>query len=143
VPPLELMSHQTGFDGLNARIGPDYTDPQNTVYGFWNSKGQLKLGGNPDISNQYVSPATLPQFNVRQGGDASQIRRNAENKTLFNALNAQSVQVQANQRSWTAPIFKSHQDLLKYVQAQYTQQLPGTPKAPTNYNIGTLFPNNL
>jgi hypothetical protein len=137
------MSHQTGFDGLNSKIGADYTDPQNTTYGFWNSKGQLKLGGNPDISNQYVSPATLPQFNVRQGGDASQLRRNAENKTLFNALNAQSTQVTAHQRSWTAPIFKSHQDLLKYVQAQYTQQLPGTPNAPTNYNIGTLFPKNL
>jgi hypothetical protein len=137
------MSHQTGFDGLNNRPGANYTDQQNTTYGFYNSKGQFLFNQNPDISGQYTSPATLPQFNVRQGGDASQIRRNAENKTLFNALNAQSLQVQANKRSWTAPIFKSHQDLLKYVQAQYTQQLPGTPKAPTFYSVDTLFPQNL
>jgi hypothetical protein len=137
------MAQQTATVGFHQPAGPDYTDQQNTVFGFWNSKGQLKLGGNPDISNEYVSPATQPQFNVRRGGDASQIRRNTENKTLFNALNAQSVQVQGGKRSWTPPIFKSHQDLLKYVQAQYTQQLPGTPNAPTNYNVGTLFPSNL
>jgi len=137
------MSHQTGFDGLNNRPGANYTDQQNTTYGFFNSKGQFLFNQNPDISGQYTSPATLPQFNVRQGGDASQIRRNAENKTLFNALNAQSLQVQANKRSWTPPVFKSHQDLLKYVQAQYTQQLPGTPKAPAFYSVNTLFPQNL
>lgn len=137
------MAQQTGFVGLNNRPGANYTDQQNTTYGFYNSKGQFLFNQNPDISGQYTSPATLPQFNVRQGGDASQIRRNEENKTLFNALNAQSLQVQANKRSWTAPIFKSHQDLLKYVQAQYTQQLPGTPKAPPFYSVDTLFPQNL
>ena len=137
------MAQQNGFVGYHQKPGADYTDQQNTTYGFWNSSGQFLFNRVPDISNQYTSPATLPQFNVRSGGDASQIRRNTENKTLFNSLNAQSTQVQANKRSWTAPIFKSHQDLLKYVQAQYTQQLPGTPNAPTNYNIGTLFPNNL
>jgi len=137
------MAAQNGYNGYNAKSGADYTDQQNTTYGFYNSKGQFLFQQTPDLSGQYTSPATLPQFNVRRGGDASQIRRNTENKTLFNALNAQSTQVQANQRSWTAPIFKSHQDLLKYVQAQYTQQLPGTPNAPTNKNIGTLFPSNL
>ena len=137
------MAQQNATVGYNQPAGPDYTDQQNTQFGFWNTKGQFYFDPRLSISGDYVSPATQPQFNVRRGGDASQIRRNAENKTLFNALNAQSTQVQANQRSWTAPIFKSHQDLLKYVQAQYTQQLPGTPRAPTNYNIGTLFPNNL
>jgi len=137
------MASQNGWNGYHAKIGADYTDQQNTTYGFWNPQGQFIFQRSPDISGQYTSPATLPQFNVRRGGDASQIRRNTENKTLFNALNAQSNQVQANKRSWTAPIFKSHQDLLKYVQAQYTQQLPGTPKAPTNYNVGTLLPPNL
>jgi hypothetical protein len=137
------MAQQTGFVGLNNRPGANYTDQQNTTYGFYNSKGQFLFNQTPDISGQYTSPATLPNFNVRQGGDASQIRRNAENKTLFNALNAQSLQVQANKRSWTPPVFQSHQDLLKYIQAQYTQQLPGTPKAPTFYSVNTLFPQNL
>ena len=137
------MAQQNGFVGLNAKPGADYTDQQNTIYGFYNPQGQFLFNQTPDISGQYTSPATQPQFPVRRGGDASQIRRNEENKTLFNALNAQSLQVQANKRSWTAPIFKSHQDLLKYVQAQYTQQLPGTPKAPTFYSIDTLFPQNL
>ena len=125
------------FNGFNAKSGADYTDQQNTTYGFWDPKGRLIF---PDFSGEYTSPATVAQFNVRQGGDASQIGRNTENKMLFNALNAQSIQAQANKRSWTKPIFSSHQDLLKYVQAQYTQQLPGTPNAPPNYNVGTLFP---
>jgi len=70
------MAQQTGFVGLNNRPGANYTDQQNTTYGFYNSKGQFLFNQNPDISGQYTSPATLPQFNVRQGGDASQIRRN-------------------------------------------------------------------
>jgi len=134
------MAQQNGFVGFHAKAGADYTDPQNTTFGFWNAQGQFIFDPALSISGEYVSPATQPQYNVRRGGDASQIRRNAENKTLFNSLNAQSVQVNANQRSWTAPIFKSHQDLLKYVQAQYTQPIPGTANAGTNYNIGTLFP---
>ena len=134
------MAQQDGSVGFHAKAGADYTDQQNTVFGFWNPQGQFIFDSKLGISGEYTSPATQPQFNVRRGGDASQIRRNTENKTLFNALNAQTVQVNANKRSWNAPVFKSHQDLLKYVQAQYTQPLPGTPNAGTNYNIGNLFP---
>ena len=56
------MAQQNATVGFNQPAGPDYTDQQNTQFGFWNSKGQLKLGGNPDISNEYISPATQPQF---------------------------------------------------------------------------------
>jgi hypothetical protein len=137
------MAQQTGFVGLNNRPGANYTDQQNTTYGFFNSKGQFIFNPSLSISGEYVSPATQPQFPVRQGGDASQIRRTVENRSYFNALNAQSTQVQNGTRSWTPPIFKSHQDLLKYVQGQYSQPIPGTPNAGTNYNVGTLFPPNL
>jgi len=137
------MAQQNGFVGLNAKPGADYTDQQNTTYGFWDPQGRFIFAPNQGLSGEYTSPATQPQFPVRRGGDASQIRRNTENKTLFNALNAQSVQVQNGQRSWTPPVFKSHQDLLKYIQGQYTQPLPGTPNAGTNYNVTTLFPPNL
>jgi hypothetical protein len=134
------MAQQTADVGFRQKAGADYTDQQNTTFGFWNAKGQFLF---PDLSGQYTSPATQPQFNVRRGGDASQLARNAENKTVFAAANLQSDQVIANKRSWTAPIFKSHQDLLKYIQGQYTQQLPGTPNAPKNYSVNTLFPSNL
>jgi len=121
----------------------DYTDFKNTVYGFVNSRGQFIFNQSLGISGEYISPASLPNFPVRQGGNASQIHTNTQNRTLFNALNAQSIQVQNGQRSWTPPVFKSHQDLLKYIQAQYTQAIPGTPQSGTNYNVTTLFPPNL
>jgi hypothetical protein len=116
----------------------DYTSPKNTIYGFWDSKGRFIF--NQDLSGEYISPASLPNFPIRQGGNGSQIVANTGNRTLFNALNAQTNQVNNNQRSWAGPVFKSHQDLMRYIQAQYTQPLPGTPQAGTNYNIGTLFP---
>jgi hypothetical protein len=116
----------------------DYTDPKNRTYGFWDSKGRFIF--NQDLSGEYISPASMPNYPIRQGGDISQIISNTGNRTLFNALNAQTNQVNNNQRSWAGPVFKSHQDLMRYIQAQYTQPIPGTPQAGTNYNTGTLFP---
>jgi hypothetical protein len=117
----------------------DYTDQQNTNFGFWNPQGQF-LFGTPSLSGEYVSPATQPHFPVRGLGDASEIRRNQENRTVFNALNAQQQQVQQNKRSNNNPIFKSHQDMLKYIQGQYTQPYPGTTNQ-TLYTVSNLFPN--
>ena len=49
----------------------------------------------------------------------------------------------ANSRNWLAnnqPTFKSHQDLMRYIQAQYTQPLPGTrPNCPL-YTVNSLAP---
>jgi hypothetical protein len=117
----------------------DYTDQQNTTYGFWNSKGQFIFNPALGISAEYVSPATQPHFPVRSSGDASQIRRNEQNRTIFNALNAQQQQVQQNKRSTNGPLFKSHQEMLSYIQGQYTQPLPGTTRQPI-YTVSNLFP---
>jgi len=125
-----------------------YTDQQNINYGLFNSKGQFIFGTNPDISNQYVSPATLPSFPIRPGGNASQIHTNQNEISLFNALNAQQQQVYNTQtnpslplgqrRTLNGPIFKSDRDRLMYIKAQYSQAIPGTTATPT-YSVNTLF----
>ena len=117
----------------------DYTDQQNTTYGFWNPQGQYLFNPALSISGEYTSPATLNTFPIRSTGDASQIRTNTQNRTIFNALNAQQQQVQQNKRSANAPLFKSHQEMLSYIQGQYTQPLPGTTNQ-TIYTVANLFP---
>jgi len=117
----------------------DYTDQQNTTYGFWNPQGQFIFNPALSISGEYTSPATLSSFPIRGSGDASQIRTNNQNKTIFNALNAQQQQVQLNRRSANGPLFKSHQEMLSYIQGQYTQPLPGTTNQPI-YTVANLFP---
>ena len=133
---------------INAAPTAAYTDQQNINYGFYNSKGQFLFGKTPDISNQYVSPATLPSFPVRPGGNASQIHMNQNEISLFNALNAQQQQVYNTQtnpslplgqrRTLNGPIFKSDRDRLMYIKAQYSQAIPGTTTTPT-YSVNTLF----
>ena len=133
---------------INAAPTAAYTDQQNINYGFYNSKGQFLFGKTPDISNQYVSPATLPSFPVRPGGNASQIHTNLSEMSLFNALNAQQQQVyntqtnpnlpQSQRRTLNGPIFKSDRDRLMYIKAQYSQAVPGTTSNPT-YSVNTLF----
>jgi hypothetical protein len=132
--------------------GAAYTDPQNTSYGFFNAAGQHMLGSktlppyqsgpNIDPSNvsvDYTSPATIQTFPVRPGGDSSQITANNQAKAIFNSLNLQSQQVAAGLRRPQYPIFASHQDLIRYVQGQYTQAIPGTTTART-FSVNTLFP---
>ena len=133
---------------INAAPTAAYTDQQNINYGFYNSKGQFLFGKTPDISNQYLSPATLPSFPVRPGGNASQIHTNLSEISLFNALNAQQQQVyntqtnpnlpQSQRRTLNGPIFKSDRDRLMYIKAQYSQAVPGTTSNPT-YSVNTLF----
>ena len=108
-----------------------YTTQQNPNYGLYNSKGQFIFGQSPDISNTYVSPASLPNFPIQAGGNASQIHSNIENKTIFNALNLQQEQVRAGVRTLNGPIFKSYRDQMAYLQAQYTQPLPKSNPAAT------------
>jgi len=117
----------------------DYTDQQNTTYGFWNPQGQYIFNPALSISGEYTSPATLTTFPIRRTGDASQIRTNTQNRTIFNALNAQQQQVQQNKRSAVGPLFKSHQEMLSYIQGQYTQPLPGLTNQ-TIYTVANLFP---
>jgi hypothetical protein len=132
--------------------GAAYTDPQSTHYGFFNSKGQILLGPNAvqpyasgtyidpsNVSTQYVSPASLPSFPLRPGSNQSQITANNQAKTIFNSLNAQSEQVAAGRRRAQLPIFQSDQDRIRYIQAQYSQAIPGTTNAKT-YSVNTLFP---
>lgn len=116
----------------------NYTDQQNINYGLFNSKGQFLFNPALNISGEYVSPATLPQFPIRGQGDASQMTTNANNKMIFAALNAQSREVACNTRSLNRPIFKSYREQMAYIQGQYTQAIPGTTSAPT-YSINTLF----
>ena len=116
----------------------NYVDQQNINYGLFNSKGQFLFSPSLNISGEYVSPATLPQFPIRAQGDASQLTTNANNKSVFAALNAQSRQVACNTRSLNRPIFKSYREQLAYIQGQYTQAIPGTTSMPT-YSINTLF----
>jgi hypothetical protein len=116
----------------------NYTDQQNINYGFYNSQGQFLFNKALNISGEYVSPATLPQFPIRAQGDASQLTTNANNKSIFAALNMQSAQVAANKRSLNGPIFKSYREQIAYIQGQYTQAVPGTTSAPT-YSVNTLF----
>ena len=114
-----------------------YTTQQNPNYGFYNSKGQFIFGQSPDISNTYVSPASLPSFPIQAGGNASQLTSNHENKAIFNALNLQQEQVRASGvngaavRTLNGPIFKSYREQMAYIQAQYTQPLPKPNPAAT------------
>ena len=116
----------------------NYVDQQNINYGLYNSKGQFLFNPALNISGEYVSPATLPQFPIRGQGDASQLTTNANNKSIFAALNAQSREVACNTRSLNRPIFKSYREQMAYIQGQYTQAIPGTTSTPT-YSINTLF----
>lgn len=116
----------------------NYTDQQNINYGFFNAEGQFLFNPVLNISGEYVSPATLPQFPIRGQGDASQISRNNYNKSVFAALNMQSQQVKCNVRSLNGPIFKSYREQMAYIQGQYTQAIPGTTSSPT-YSVSTLF----
>jgi len=108
-----------------------YTTQQNPNYGLYNSKGQFVFNPALGISNTYVSPASLPNFPIQAGGNASQIHANNENKTIFNALNLQQEQVRAGVRTLNGPVFKSYRDQMAYLQAQYTQPLPKPNPAAT------------
>ena len=151
-----MSSNNIGGEGVWSQpptsSGAAYTDPQSTHYGYFNSKGQILLGYNAvkpyasgtyidvsSVSSQYVSPASLPSFPLRPGSNQSQITANNQAKTIFNSLNAQSNQVAAGLRRAQLPIFQSDQDRIRYIQAQYSQPIPGTTNAPT-YSVNTLFP---
>ena len=123
-----------------------YTTQQNPNYGLYNSKGQFIFGKSPDISNTYVTPASLPNFPIQAGGNASQITSNHENKSVFTALNLQQEQVRAGVRTLNGPIFKSYREQMAYIQAQYTQPLakpnpaatlPPTAATPTTVSVST------
>jgi len=131
--------------GLPRSSGAAYTDPQNTNFGYFNATGQILLGPRAlapqdfsGVSSQYVSPASVQTFPIRPGGDASQITANTRAKALFNSLNAQSQQVSAGKRQIQYPMFASQQDRIRYVQAQYSQPIPGTTASPT-YSVNSLF----
>jgi len=115
-----------------------YLAQQNPNYGFYNSRGQFYFNPALGISSEYVSPATLPNYPLEQGANVSEIVRNAQNKSIFNALNAQAQQVKCGIRSQNGPIFSSYRELMSYTQAQYAQAVPGTTSTPT-YSINTLF----
>jgi hypothetical protein len=108
-----------------------YTTQQNPNYGLYNSDGQFIFNPALNISNTYVSPASLPSFPIQAGGNASQITSNQENKSVFTALNLQQEQVRAGMRTLNGPIFKSYREQMAYIQAQYTQPLPKPNPAAT------------
>jgi len=116
----------------------NYVDQQNINYGFYNSAGQFLFNPVLNISGEYVSPATLPQFPIRGQGNAREMTTNNNNKSIFAALNMQTLQVAANKRSLNIPIFKSYREQIAYIQGQYTQAVPGTTSSPT-YSVNTLF----
>jgi hypothetical protein len=151
-----MSSNNIGGEGVWSQpptsSGAAYTDPQSTNYGYFNSKGQILLGPNAvppyavgtyidpsSVSTQYVSPASLQSFPLRPGSNQSQLTANNQAKTIFNSLNAQSDQVAAGRRRAQLPIFQSDQDRIRYIQAQYSQAIPGTTNAKT-YSVNTLFP---
>ena len=153
-----MSSNNIGGEGTWSQpprsSGAAYTDAQNTHYGYFNSKGQILLGPNAvqpyvaaagtyidasSVSTQYVSPASIQSFPLRPGSNQSQLTANNQAKTIFNSLNAQSNQVAAGLRRAQQPIFQSDQDRIRYIQAQYSQAIPGTTNAPT-YSVNTLFP---
>ena len=115
-----------------------YVEAASLNYGLYNSKGQYYFNPALGISSEYVSPATLPNYPIQQGGNARQLTANTQNNFIFNALNAQSLQVKCGLRSQAGPIFSSYRELMAYTQAQYSQAIPGTTSTPT-YSIETLF----
>jgi len=152
-----MSSNNLGGEGVSSRLprssGAAYTDIQSTSFGYFNSKGQILLGRNAlqpfqeasgtyfdpsSVSVNYVSPASVQTFPIRPGGDSSQITANNQAKAIFNAANLQSEQVAAGLRRPQYPIFASHQDLIRYIQGQYTQPIPGTTNTKI-YSVNTLF----
>jgi hypothetical protein len=120
-----------------ARVA-NYLAQQNPNYGLYNARGQFYFNPVLGISSEYVSPATLPNYPLDQGANVSEIVRNTQNISIFNALNAQAQQVKCGIRSQNGPIFSSYRELMAYTQAQYAQAIPGTTSSPT-YSINTLF----
>jgi hypothetical protein len=115
-----------------------YLEAAGLNYGLYNTKGQFYFNTALGISAEYVSPATLPNYPIQQGGNASQIAQNTQNISIFNALNAQAQQVKCGIRSRSGPVFSSYRAMMAYTQAQYAQAIPGTTSTPT-YSIETLF----
>lgn len=121
-----------------------YTAQQNTSYGFYNAAGQFLFSPVLGISDEYTSPATLASFPMQPGSYASQIIRNQGDKALFSSMNIQATQYSTGQKNLLAnnqPLFKSHQDLMRYIQGQYSQRLPGTGGPPNSiYTLNSLAP---
>lgn len=94
-------------------------------------------------SNATYPFSTNPNWPLEPQANASQIRDNNEAKTIFTALNNQSLQVSQGQRTLNGPIFKSYHDLIRYKQAQYAQAFY-LPKKSISYlfypNGSNLFP---
>jgi len=133
--------------GMNCSNPPPqaaYTTQQNTTYGFFNPTGQFLFDPVLGISSEYVSPATLQSFPLQPGSYASQLTRNQGDKALFASMNVQATQFSTGQKNLLAnnqPLFKSHQDLMRYIQGQYTQRLPGTGGPPNSiYTLNSLAP---
>ena len=121
-----------------------YTAQQNTSYGFYNAAGQFLFNPALGISGDYTSPATLQSYPLQPGSYGSQLIKNQGDRALFGAMNIQATQYSTGQKNLLAnnqPLFKSHQDLMRYIQGQYTQQLPGTGARPNSlYTLNSLAP---
>jgi hypothetical protein len=121
-----------------------YTAQQNTAYGFYNATGQFLFDPALNISGDYTSPATLQSYPLQPGSYASQVIKNNGDRCLFASMNIQATQFSTGQKNLLAnnqPLFKSHQDLMRYIQGQYTQRLPGTGGPPNSiYTVNSLAP---
>jgi hypothetical protein len=133
--------------GMNCAQPPPqaaYTAQQNTTYGFYNAAGQFIFDPALGISSEYTSPATLQSYPLQPGSYASQVIRNNADRCLFASMNTQATQYSTGQKNLLAnnqPLFKSHQDLMRYIQGQYTQRLPGTGGPPNSiYTVNSLAP---
>lgn len=152
--PISRMSNPQQYL-INPNTPPTsaYTTQQNINNGFYNSKGQFIFNPNLDISNSYVSPASIPSYPLQPGSNASQIHVNQNDKAIFTALNLQQQQVLAtqqgtatgiNRRTLNGPIFTSYRELNSYIKAQYTQGIPVySPKPYLNtqppYSVNTTL----
>lgn len=121
-----------------------YTAQQNTTYGFYNATGQFLFDPALGISSEYTSPATLASYPLQPGSYGSELLKQQGNVCLFASMNIQATQYQTGQKNLLAnnqPLFKSHQDLMRYTQAQYSQRLPGTGGPPNSiYTLNSLAP---
>jgi len=139
--------------GICTSVQPNPAPPYNIPFlpiGT-NYQGSIVTGVEQPYANNWIQSqsnaqypfSTNPNWPLEPNANAYEIQTNNEAKSIFTALNNQSAQVQAGQRTLNGPIFKSYHDLIRYKQAQYAQAfyLPKKSVGDLFYPNGSnLFP---
>ena len=135
--------------GRNIELVAPYTSFANPNFGVAHSIASTFFMNPPEATPGYIAPepypsildnrfTTYPQYPIKQGGNASEIIRISESKTLYNHIHTANNNIASG---IGVPIgspfltFKSDQERMKYIQGRYSLRYGYSPSISSNVGI--------